>query len=137
MKIFINNIEIKDINITNISNLIYKTKYKTDIFSDEGIYFFKKNKLVKKHIIDHNIVVINYENYEFLKDTSIVKNMYNNFQIPINNKIINYVKYYYKVTDNVSFVVHCQDNDVSDFYFKTKYDTNNYKDIVSFLLLLK
>lgn len=137
MKIYINNINNDDLNLNNILDYLYKKKIKQDIFSDDGIFYINDNKLIKINIIDKELETINCNKFILLKDKSIIKKDYNNYQIPFNNKIITYLKYYYKVNNNISFIIHCENNKITDFYFKSKYDVNNYDEIISFLSLLK
>jgi hypothetical protein len=136
MKIYVDNISVDNIVIDNIK--FTNQKQKTYIYSDEGIYYFKKNKLNKIKIIDLNIEKKTIDNFDLLIDKSVIKKYTNNYQIPLPNKIENIKVSYYKINNDIKFII-CKDekNKIVDFYFKSKKQIDNYKDIISFLLLLK
>ena len=136
MKIYIDNINIDNINIDNIK--FNNQKQKTYIYSDEGIYYFNNNKLNKINIIDLNIEKRYISNFKLLIDKSIIRKYSNNYQIPIPNKIEKIKFRYYKINNDIKFII-CQDikNKIVDFYFKSKKQIDNYQEIISFLLLLK
>ena len=136
MKIYVDNIVVDNINVDNIK--FNNQKQKTYIYSNEGIYYFKKNKLNKIKIIDSNIEKKPIGNFDLLIDKSVVKKYTNNYQIPLPNKIENIRFSYYNINDDIQFTI-CKDekNKIVDFYFKSKKQIDNYKDIISFLLLLK
>jgi len=147
MKIYIENINIININFNNFNNLncnildklFIKKKYKQNIYSDEGIFYYKNNKLVKIKINDKPIEYTDIGIYTLAKDSSIKTKINNNFQIPLNYKLDNYLKYSYKINKNITFIIHSNENIIVNYYFKIKHNDNinNNDDIISFLSLLK
>jgi len=136
MKIYIDNISINDIDINKFNTAFLKKKIKQYIYSDDGIFYFKNNTLNKLNITDVKIEKQFVNNFNFLIDKSIVNKTNNNYQIPLNYKIFNVTISYYKINNYINFIIF-QDGTgkIIDFYFKSKNNIENYKDIVSFLLL--
>jgi hypothetical protein len=144
MKIYIENINIINNNFNNfncniLDKLFIKKKYKQNMYSDEGIFYYKNNKLVKIKIDDKPIEYIDIDNYTLAKDSSIKTKIINNYQIPLNYNIDNYLKYSYKINKHIKLIIHSNENIIVNYYFKIKHNDNinNYDDIISFLSLLK
>ena len=141
MKLYIDNINIKNILEKNISKYIINNNNNNYIFSDSGIFKINNNKLNKINIIDKQIIKGKFKNnLTYIIDNSefdILKK--NEYCIPINHILININKIKYKFCENDLYFVIEKYNDIIKyvyFYINDSIDNINYyeNDIISFLL---
>jgi hypothetical protein len=141
MKLYIDNINIKNILENNISKYIINNNNNNYIFSDIGIFKINKNKLNKINIIDKQIIKGKFKNnLTYIIDNSefdILKK--NEYCIQINHILININKIKYKICENDLYFVIEKYNDIINyvyFYMNDSIDNINYyeNDIISFLL---
>lgn len=94
------------------------------LYSDEGIFHFKDNKIYKKNI-DYKTSTYQYKNYEILIDNSIYNNDRDEIYYHLPYNIIEIEEYYYEYIINKNIKL------IKTKYFKeTEYyfDINNLND---------
>ena len=144
MKIYIDNINIDNINENNLSKYIINSNNNNYIFSDNGIYYINNNNLNKIEIIDKKLKYGNFKNnlnnVNYIIDNSEF-NIINKilYTIPINHILINIITNKYKFCENdIYFVIEKYNNNIKNIYFYIKENIDNIKlyenDIISFLL---
>ena len=118
-------------------NLLTKTEF-TRIFSNEGIFHVKDNKLMRLNIKDQPIENITIQNIEFIVDKSSIKYDVDWYQINPYHIMETIDVYTYVLCDKVQLILEKQDKHTSSIYFlinvindNNNIDINNI--IVTFL----
>ena len=145
MKIYFPIFKVNEIDTTLIKDYLISSYKKELLWSDEGIFEIKNNKLYKKTILDDDInnnILIG--NLAAVFDESIFEEDNEWFQIPpsyFNEKII--MQYYKTNNELLKFVIEYETSpsksNMRDFFFtlKNKGDLENIKgDMNTFLLRL-
>lgn len=150
MKIYIKNLELQNIkaNIEVIKKYEIKNIKYIIFYSNDGIFELNNKNLYK--LYQNNVKItsddISYNNkeYELLYDNSFY-NKEKIYSIPNLYREKKIIKTYYKIEKSFSsFIIECEDNNITDFYFelddksKDKIINNILKnEISSFLSILK
>jgi hypothetical protein len=146
MKIYFKNFDLNKLNLDKLEQYkkhIYNNNF---LYSDEGIFKIKNNKIIKLKPQDEPLIYDTFENYEIIIDNSFYKEHYEVYQLPYNHINIIQNKYIYKLRDNapISLEIIKNDNTIKEFYIKIENETlkdqiQNYinkEEIISFLSLL-
>lgn len=142
MKIYIKDLLLEHISVQKIESLpCFITKFK-EIYTEEGLFRIKGNKISQLDFIDKTIKTKNLKNnITILIDESyfIVNEKCN--RIPYKHYILEVLKKEYKLypNSNLGLIVIYHDNDLYDLYFETKenvLNNNHENDILTFLSLL-
>ena len=140
MKLYIANCNLKNINYNLIKKYLYNEEFIFYIYSNEGIYNIKNNKLIKLKIIDKNIHTHSINNIECIIDNSIIIDNNEHYQLPIDNVQIKIKRLYYQLRTKslVKLILDIDNNNnIIDFYFDIDSINNNInEDILSFLFYL-
>ena len=140
MKLYITNCNLKNINYNLIKKYLYNEEFIFYIYSNEGIYNIKNNKLIKLKIIDKNIYSHNINNIECKIDNSIIIDNDEYYQLPMDNTQIKIKRLYYELRPKslVKLIFDIDNNNnIIDFYFEIDSINNNINDdILSFLFYL-
>lgn len=126
MKLYINNINIKNI------NFIYKEN-KINIYSDKGIYYFKDDRLYRKNI-SYNSYIHVYKNYNFLIDDSEEKYSEEKYYIPYNSIEINEKYYEYIINKKIRLIKKKSLKDIEYYFVIDKLEDKIIDSIISFIL---
>ena len=152
MKIYMNNMNINNIDSSLINEYKCKTEKFTFILSLNGIIKLMNDKitnskitnskLIKIDIIDKPITEVTINNIALLCDESRFVNKYEIYQIPVQHYVENITNIYYSLRANsdVNFVVEYKDEKKNNMYFLTNENINvGYiqEDINTFFTLLK
>ena len=117
----------------------YKTIESTTIYSEEGIFVYSENHLIRQKIIDKPVQEFIYNGIKFLCDKSEITRDDEWYQLSKNHKAISVVKEFYHLRPNalVDLVVESVDSQISDIYLETKESFHMVQqDIDSLLSLL-
>tara|TARA_B110000305_G_C19448083_1_gene646040 strand:+ start:548 stop:985 length:438 start_codon:yes stop_codon:yes gene_type:complete len=130
MKIYIENLEINDINHILTNNKLYITNSsKNDIYSNEGIFTIIKNNIHKLNIIQNDTFTIkDYLNkYTIHIDYSSIKPLkYNVFHIPIPNFSHKYTEHLIQLNEHSPLtLVILTSQKIDDWYFITNETIDN------------
>ena len=147
MKIYFKNININENILKKLENYkkhIYTNNY---IYSNEGIFQIKNNKIIKIKPNDKTLIYDNFEDYEIVIDNSYFQTHHEVYQLPYEHLNLIQTKYIYKLRDNAPIsleVIKNSKHNIEYFYFKIYNEAcisilQNYsykEDIISFLSLL-
>lgn len=146
MKIYFKNLDLNKLNLNKLEQYkkhIYNNNF---LYSDEGIFKIKNNKIIKLKPQDEPLIYDTFEEYEIIIDNSFHKEHYEVYQLPYSHINIIQNKYIYKLRDNapISLEIIKSDNIIKEFYIKIENETlkdqiQNYinkEEIISFLSLL-
>ena len=142
MKIYMKNIDSKNIDIRLINEYKCKTEKITFILSQNGIIRIMNNKLIQINIIDKEPKEVTINNHEFICDESRFINNYEVYQVPVNHYVEDINTTYYRLRPNsrLYFVVEHKDEQIHNVYFSTDEKINMgyiHEDINTFFTLLK
>jgi|TARA_B110000483_G_C18179090_1_gene536222 hypothetical protein len=126
MKLYINNINIKNINFTHKEN-------KINIYSDNGIYYFENDRLYKKNI-SYNSYIHVYKNYNFLIDDSEEKKSDEKYYIPYNSIEVNEKYYEYIINKKIILIKKVYLKDIEYYFVIDKLEDKVINNIISFIL---
>ena len=127
---------------------LYHKKEIVELFSDEGIYCIKNNKIFKKNIIDVPVKYIFFDDkIDLIIDRSYIEENEIISHIPFKHIVMKKNVYYYSTEPNnkcLYFVIEFYHNEneelnISDFYFLANGDIDDYlikKEINVFLSVL-
>ena len=130
MKIYIENIQINDLNhILNNNKLYVTTSSKNDIYSNEGIFTIIKNNIHKLDILQNDTLTIkDYLNkYTIHIDYSSIKPLkYNVFHIPTPHFSYKYTEHLIQINKNSPLtLVILTSQKIDDWYFITDETIDN------------
>lgn len=147
MKIYFKNITIDENTLNKID--IYKKHIYTNnfIYSQEGVFQIKNNKIMKVKSNDKTLIYDNFEEHEIIVDNSYFQNHHEVYQLPYEHLNLIQTKYIYKLRDKAPIsleVIKNSNNDIEYFYFNIHNEEcisilENYsykEDIISFLSYL-
>jgi hypothetical protein len=147
MKIYLPIFNLNEIEPSLIKEYLVSSEKKELLWSDEGIFEIKNNKLYKKIIVDDAINDINYINNidnlaAVFDESTFEENEW--FQIPPSHFNQKLIMQYYQINNSLlKFVIEYETSPIKqnmrDFYFtlKNKSDLENIKgDMNTFLLRL-
>ena len=127
MKIFIQNLDISDIEYTNM--------YKEDIvYTPNGILYYKQKKWRKQNLKSEKYYSLEHNGYSILIEDNVYE--YNEIytHIPYEHIVVNETYKKYNIDYSLDFVQHTYLNEIS-YYFETKIiNDEQIKKIISFLL---
>jgi len=127
---------------------LYHKKEIVELFSDEGFYCIKNNKIFKKNIIDVPVKYIFFDDkIDLIIDRSYIEENEIISHIPFKHIVMKKNVYYYSTEPNnkcLYFVIEFYHNEneelnISDFYFLANGDIDDYlikKEINVFLSVL-
>ena len=143
-KIYVRQLNTHHNILEKINNYYYKNKQYTLLFSDKGMFHLENKEIYKLNITDGEIS----KKHKFYKDidlwidsTKFTKNS-NIQQLPYDYYSKKIKELHFRLHENatITFCVELSDNKISNYYFITNENIENYsmkKDIVTFLSLLK
>lgn len=112
MKVYLNNYDLSKLNID------YDTSYNQNfIYSHEGIYGFKNNKLYKMDIIEKEFETNLFKDYEFLIDYSELVFAEVVYHIPYEHIMCNETFYRKNIGNGITFVKRTY-FDQTSYYFE-------------------
>ena len=150
MRLYIPNINIKNLNLKNISNYKNLSQKKYMIISDKNLLIIKKDKIYNLKQIDNEIIEIKINKYDIIIDYSYFQEERIVNQIPFNHYILEFLieEYVINKLDDIKLCLEFikEENTfiLNDFYFKidnksidpTDLNKFNIEIIDTFLLLL-
>ncbi len=137
---------IDSLNTPNINELVeyLKSNYNEKILlGHDGYYKYIKDELYKFKLCDfnqENDVVIKINNINLTGTNLYWKKCEKKFNIPFEFIPIEKSIYKFSLNDNTYFIAEKMGNKITDFYFTSNYDVDNFffkEDIISFLSILK
>tara|TARA_Y100000389_G_C17343500_1_gene454617 strand:- start:203 stop:670 length:468 start_codon:yes stop_codon:yes gene_type:complete len=142
MKIYIPDIKINNLDLSIIKQYLYKTNKNSFIYSHEGIFKIKNNKIYLQNIQSKPAIYNKIDNIDCIIDNSVISYNDEHWQIPFNHIYREEIYDIYHLRKNaiVDLVIEKFNENISDIYFLTKDDINILninKDILTFLSLLK
>ena len=127
MKIFIQNLDISDIEYTNM--------YKEDIvYTPNGILYYKQKKWRKQNLKSEKYYSLEHNGYSILIEDNVYE--YNEIytHIPYEHVVVNEIFKKYNIDYNLDLIQHSYLNQIS-YYFETKnVNDEQVNKIISFLL---
>ena len=145
MKIYFKNLDLNKLNLNKLEEYKKHIYHNDILYSDEGIFKIKNNKIIKLKPQDETLIYDTFENYEIVIDNSYYKDHYEVYQLPYDHINIIQNKYIYKLRDNapISLEIIKNDNTIKEFYIKIENETSkdqiqnyiNKEEIISFLSL--
>jgi len=135
MKIYLANLKIHDFDFKglelissnpNINNLIKMVKIYSEIYSDDGIFRISKGNINRLHIDDKPIqefgnIEFKKNSYRLIVDKSVLTWDYENYRVPSNHFIADYMLRQYKFSTKSKFTFcilykNCEERQLCDFY---------------------
>jgi|TARA_B110000967_G_C18892715_1_gene568471 hypothetical protein len=121
MRIYLDKLWL-NIDLQNINSILSSSEDLIYLYSTDGIFIIQNNKIMKIDINDGEINTIDdyIDGYNITIDTTIIKKSRDYVScLPCNHIKIDKKVSYYNLRDKsqLTFVVECIDNEVSDFYF--------------------
>jgi len=138
MRLYVSNINIKNLNLKNISNYKNLSKKKYMIISDKNLLIIKKDKIYNLKQIDNEIIKIKINKYDIIIDYSYFKEDRIVNQIPFNHYILEFLieEYVINKLDDIKLCVEYikEENTfiLNDFYFKIDNKLIDPKDLNKF-----
>jgi len=142
MKIYVDNILVSHVSISNLDKCCLSQDKEIKIYSETGIFKIVGDKIMKLSIVDNHIEKYTIDKINLTVDNSYEKLDDEYFQIPFShyteNKTIS--TYELRKKAELKLIVELIDGVIIDIYFTTKGNLNTIgikDDIFSFLSLLK
>lgn len=128
--------------VNSIQEHLVSEKESHLIYSNEGLFEIKGDKIYKKKIVDENTEKNKIDNHEIILDKSRIKNTYTVSQIPYNHIFKKMLIKTYSLRDKsrIKLIIEMNEDKIEDIYLSTQelLLTHSLKeDILTFLSVLK
>ena len=142
-RVHINKLNTEHKILEKLQKYYYKEKIYSLFYSEKGIFSLENGEMYKINIIDNLIVKRNnyFKDFNLWTDTSKIQKKNNVQQLPFQYLTKKIKEMHYRLHENatMTFCVELSNNKISNYYFLTNEDIDNFsikKDIVTFLSLL-